>query len=169
MDIKTVQKKCMDFLLKYRYAALILVLGVVLMALPVRSKQASAENVQKKQETVPIQSIEQRLAAVLSQIEGAGKVEVMLSIARGEETLFQFDEDTSSTDTSTSVRRELVTVTDAQRNQTGLVRQINPPAYLGAIVICEGAENPAIQLAIVDAVSKLTGLGSNRISVLKMK
>ena len=49
------------------------------------------------------------------------------------------------------------------------MRQVNPPTYLGAIIICEGADDANIRLAVVDAVSKVTGLGANRISVLKMK
>lgn len=35
-------------------------------------------------------------------------------------------------------------------------------------MVCQGADNAAVRLAIVEAVSKVTGLGANRISVLKM-
>ena len=169
MDIKAVQKQILVFLRKYRYAVLALVLGVGLLFLPARSRSGNPEVEANQQSSVSTETVEERLSAVLSQIDGAGKVEVMLTVAVGEETVFQYDEDTSATDTGSTVRRNVVTVTDSQRNQTGLVRQVNPPAYLGAIVVCEGADNPVIQLAITDAVSKLTGLGSNRISVLKMK
>jgi stage III sporulation protein AG len=40
---------------------------------------------------------------------------------------------------------------------------------MGAIVLCQGADVPSVRLAIVDAVSKVTGLVANQISVLKMK
>ena len=43
------------------------------------------------------------------------------------------------------------------------------PVYQGAVVVCEGAERAAVRLAIVEAVSSLTGLGSDKISVIKMK
>ena len=49
------------------------------------------------------------------------------------------------------------------------MRQENPAQYLGVIVVCEGADSPAVRLAIVEAVSDVTGLGADRISVLKMK
>ena len=62
-----------------------------------------------------------------------------------------------------------MTVTDGQRNETGLVRQVNPPSYLGAVVVCQGGDDPRVQLDIVNAVSRITGLGADRISVLKMK
>ena len=60
-------------------------------------------------------------------------------------------------------------MTDGQRGQTGLVRQVLPATYRGAVVVCQGADDPRIRLAIVEAVSMATGLGADRISVLKMK
>lgn len=170
MEIKELLRRITDFLKKYRYAAIVLVIGIALMVFPVPSGD-NRENVEEKQ-TVPAElsiSVEDRLEKILSQIDGAGRVEVMLTIAFGEEKLYQYDEDTSVSDTTNSLRKTVVTVTDSQRNETGLIRQINPPVYMGAVIICQGAENPTIKLAIVDAVSKATGLGANEISVLKMK
>ena len=109
------------------------------------------------------------MAALLTQIEGVGKVEVMLTIASGEETVFQTDQDISMGNDTQSTRQETVMTTDTQRNQTGLIKQINPARYLGAVIVCQGADSPSVRFAVVDAVSKATGLGSDRISVLKMK
>ena len=39
----------------------------------------------------------------------------------------------------------------------------------GAVVVCEGAENPHVQWDVTNAVSAYTGLGSDKISVMKMK
>jgi stage III sporulation protein AG len=36
-------------------------------------------------------------------------------------------------------------------------------------VVCQGADDPVVKLLIVDAVSKVTGLGADKISVMKMK
>ena len=62
-----------------------------------------------------------------------------------------------------------VIVTDSQRCESGLIRQINPAAYKGAIVVCQGADSSAVRLAITQAVAKITGLGTDNICVLKMK
>ena len=43
------------------------------------------------------------------------------------------------------------------------------PVYKGAVVVCEGADHASVKLNIVQAVSSLTGLGSDKITVLKMK
>lgn len=39
----------------------------------------------------------------------------------------------------------------------------------GAVVLCRGAEQSAVRLAVINAVSAYTGLGSDKITVIKMK
>ncbi len=39
----------------------------------------------------------------------------------------------------------------------------------GCVVVCEGADSPAVRLDVTSAVMAYTGLGSDRISVMKMK
>jgi stage III sporulation protein AG len=106
---------------------------------------------------------------MLSKIEGAGRVEVVLSVSTGEEIVYQTDHETDISDGKESIHSKTILISDSQRTQNGLVKQINPPIYLGAAITCQGADNPVVKLAIVDAVSTLTGLGADRISVLKMK
>ena len=66
-------------------------------------------------------------------------------------------------------RKSTVLISGDNRAENGLLRQRNPPVYLGAIVLCQGADKASIRLAIVEAVTDATGLGSDRITVLKMK
>ena len=39
----------------------------------------------------------------------------------------------------------------------------------GCVVVCTGADSPAVRLDVTNAVAAYTGLGSDRISVMKMK
>ena len=39
----------------------------------------------------------------------------------------------------------------------------------GAVVVCAGADDPAVCLNVTNAVAAYTGLGSNKITVMKMK
>ena len=39
----------------------------------------------------------------------------------------------------------------------------------GAVVACEGAEQAQVRLCVINAVSAYTGLGSDKISVIKLK
>ena len=43
------------------------------------------------------------------------------------------------------------------------------PVYQGAVVVCQGAGDSGVHLAVVQAVSVLTGLGSDKITVVQWK
>lgn len=161
-----------ELLQKYKYVALVLLIGIVFMLIPNSSSREETANT-KTEETQPQQtqtlSLSGELEQILGQIQGAGDVKVMLTVSAGEETVYQTDDNISSGSENTSTQTDTVIITDGERGQSGLVRQVNPAEYLGAIVVCQGADSPSVRLAIVEAVSDVTGLGSDRISVLKMK
>ena len=139
---------------KYRVVIFVALLGVALMCLPNGRTETSASIVQEQ----AAESMEARLERILSRIDGAGEVAVMLTEENGEEVVYQMDDDTDT-----------VLVTDANRNEQGLVRTREPPVYRGAVIVCRGADNGSVRLAIVNAVANVTGLRSDKISVLKMK
>ena len=41
------------------------------------------------------------------------------------------------------------------------------PQYLGAVVVCDGADSPQVQLAVTQAVAQFTGLSTDHITVLR--
>lgn len=152
-------KKIKNFAGKYRYAVLVLAVGMVLMLLPTSGEKTDeAEEVPQVQENA---DVARELEEILGQIDGVGKVKVMLTVASGETTVYQFDENGENRDT--------VIITDSSRSEAGLIQQVNPPVYLGAIVVCQGGDSAVVRLDVIEAVSKVTGLGTDRISVLKMK
>lgn len=149
---------------KYKYLLLIVLLGVVLMLIP-SGTQSQTEKKADTNERMEQVDLEKELSQILSQVKGAGKVEVMLTCESGEKTVYQTDGNSSDG----SEKRDTVIVTDQNRGQSGLVQQVEAAKYRGAIVVCQGADSPSVRLAIVEAVAKVTGLDSSRISVLKMK
>lgn len=168
MDMKALRGKLPGWLRKYRYPILVLAIGLVLMVLPERNEQIDQTPVSEAvtQQNVSVSS---ELAQILGRIQGVGKVEVMLTVKVGETTVYQSDEDITTSETGSIVRKETVIITDSDRQQQALVSQILPPEYLGAVIVCQGADNMQVRLAVVEAVSKVTGLGADKISVLKMK
>lgn len=168
MELKRISRKVAELATKYRYALIVLLAGLVLLWLP--SKNAPTAQPQlTTTEPAENNSKQDALAEILQNIQGAGRVKVLLSTASGEETIYQTNSDITTADDNGTTRIDTVTVTDSQRNENGLVRQINPPVYLGAVVVCDGADNATVRLAITQAVSKITGLGADAICVLKMK
>lgn len=167
MDLLTVKGRLKSIFEKYKFVLLIIAVGLVLMILPGRKiteevkSSTSASTKQNDPETA--------LANILCQIDGAGRVEVMLTVLRGEQTVYQTDSDLSEDQNGQTNRSDTVIVTGSDRLQNGLVTQVIPPVYQGAIIVCDGADDPNVRLRIVEAVSRSTGLGADRISVLKMK
>ena len=152
---------------KYRYALLVLGLGLVLMLWP--GSQGTQRSASTSEEPVPAAGMQAELETILSQIQGVGKVQLLLTQQKGPETLYQQDEDMDSDSDSSSSRRDTVILTDQTRAETGLVRQVNPPVYLGAVVVCQGGDQPQVRLAVVEAVCAATGLTADKVTVLKMK
>ena len=168
MDWITMKKTIPEVINKYKFEILILLLGIVLIRIPgAKTDDSDDSRITPEQDT--ILSLEQQLEELLGNIKGAGEVHIVLTTAIGEEILYQGDRDESVSGESSTLRTDTITVKDSDDNETGLIKQINPPVYLGAVVVCQGADSPAVRLAITEAISRATGLGADKISVLKMK
>ena len=160
MDWITIRQNMGKYFGKYKFALLILAVGLFLMSFP-RTKT------QKQQLPLPAvtqeETLEQRLSTILGKIDGVGQVQVLLTETSGPESIYQTDGTSGS-----EGRRETVIITDDNRQETGLVRQVCAPVYQGAIVVCQGGGNAGVRLAVMEAVANVTGISTNRITVLKM-
>ena len=169
MDTVKVQDRFMEFIKKYKYAVVIVLVGVILMCIPSKKEKLLPAEIQITTSVAEQPTLSDSLEQILSQIKGAGRVNVLLTESSGAETLYQVDEDVNTGAETSSVRRNVVLITGTDRTQAGLIRQVNPPGYLGAVIVCDGADNAGVRFAVVEAVKSVTGLGADRITVLKMK
>ena len=160
MDLETGKQQFITFVKKYQYVLLVVLVGVVLMLIPQSPRES--QTVTQTEEVVEA-DLQMQLAAILGQISGVGKVEVLLTEAAGADTVYQVDTRQNQSNADT------VIITDRNREETGLVKQIFPPVYRGAVVVCQGADSAGVRLNVVDAVKSVTGLSSDCITVLKMK
>lgn len=150
------QPKLAQWLKKYSCVLVILLAGIVFMVLPDASGDTEEPQVTEQEE---VKDVEARLQQILSRVDGAGEVNVMLTESAGENIIYQSDHD--GTDT--------VVISGADHCEQGLIQTRISPVYRGAIVVCTGADHAAVRLAIVEAVANITGLGADKITVLKMK
>lgn len=169
MDWVEFNSKATEYIKKYRYVVLVLLAGLLLMALPDREEEKTETVQTQTAEPEMKMDLQDALEEILSQIDGAGKVKVLLTEASGEQTLYQTDEDIIQNADSSDTRRETVLITDSQRTDAGLIQRVDPPVYQGAVIVCQGGGSASVRLAIVEAVSCATGLTADRITVLKMK
>ena len=92
----------------------------------------------------------------------------MITERSGSETHYQTD--VSGTQDEDGISNDSRTVLVSSGGaEAGLIKSVSPPVYLGAIVVCQGADDPAVRLAVSQAVAAVTGISMDRISVLKMK
>lgn len=167
MENMTPKERLSRLLRVYRYPLLVLALGMVLMLLPGREAVQTEAPAEETSESG--QELERMLEQILSQIQGAGQVRVLLTEREGPAVVYQTDSESDSDDGSSSRSDTTVIIENADRVETGLAVKTIGPEYLGAIIVCQGADDPKVRLAVVEAVRCVTGLGADEISVQKMK
>ena len=96
MDQVNIRERFTELYKKYRYGILIVLLGIILMCLPSREKTQDAPTQSAITAENSENSLQSMLSSILSQIKGAGKVEVLLTEARGPETMYQTDTNSGS-------------------------------------------------------------------------
>lgn len=152
---------------KYKWILLVVAIGLLLMLFPEEKKEAASQL--PAMEEAQEKSLQQEMELLLSQLEGAGKVRVLLTESVGQQTIYQTDQNARKTMESEEIQKDTVILTGADRAGRGLVSRVDPPKFLGAVVLCQGADKATVRLAIVEAVATATGLGADKISVCKMK
>ena len=108
---------------------------------------------------------------LLSKVDGIGSVRLMLTLESGERQELAEDTELSySGDTAAPedyARRSETVIVTADGGDAPVVTRTVSPVYRGAVVVCQGADRAEVRLAVTQAVSALTGLGSDRIVVIK--
>ena len=151
---------------KYRLVLLIVLAGLLLMLLPGGSDQET-EEVRQERETFSLVESERRMEAILSRIEGTGKLQLMLTLKSGSQLYLAEDTDESADGEEVQVQRETVTLHRGSGYEDVVVTRQIYPMYQGALVVCQGADKAAVRLAVIEAVAALTGLSSDKITVVK--
>lgn len=83
---------------------------------------------------------EGELESLCHSVRGVGRCRVYLTLARGEKNSYK-----GST-----------------------VIETKPPEVLGVTVICDGGDKDSVRLALVDMLTALFNIGSNRVAILKL-
>ncbi len=121
-----------------------------------------------------------QLENILSSIEGAGAVRVMITYESGTEivpatsenteTTTTNDESDGSTKTSETVRKQtdIVTVQD-QSESSALVLKEKMPEVKGVIVIAKGAGDIGVKMNLLKAVQTLLNISADKVDVFEMQ
>ena len=165
------KEKLISYVKKYKYVALVVLAGVVLMLLPSGKgeQQTSSDQPVNVSEAYSLAETEKRLEQLLGRIRGVGQVQVMLTLKSGSSLQLAENRSTSLRDTEDRQDRDVVTLNRGSGYEDVVVTEQTYPVYQGAVVVCQGAGDSGVHLAVVQAVSVLTGLGSDKITVVQWK
>ena len=161
------KRKIVTVLKRYKLVLLLMLAGIVVLLLPTDDGTAGNVNVgSAAEEDFSVEKIEDELSEILSKIEGAGKVSVMLMVHSGTEQVLAVDRELSADDRNEELNEEVVIISRGGDEEPVLVRR-NYPVFRGALVVCSGGDDPEVVLTLTKALSALTGLSSGRITVCK--
>ncbi|MGN1116323.1 MAG: hypothetical protein ACI4TH_07140 [Candidatus Ornithomonoglobus sp.] len=127
---------------------LILIIGIAFIALPGLFSGSGTE----KDDNAVTQYLgeEERLSEILSEIDGAGHVSVMISYVSTMEKDLAYDGE----------RERIVT----SGGDVVVKREVYPEVK-GVIVIADGAGDPSVRQTIKEAVTAVTGAAANHVCV----
>lgn len=172
---------------------IVVLAGVLLMILAVpadngkeRDKRAETETQAEKQveaagkELNYAEEMEIKLENTLAKIEGAGRVEVMITLEDSGEAVVEKDDsleisEASETDSAGGTGREKQSKSsestvyqEQEGGQVPFVGKEKTPKIAGILVVAQGGENTQVKQNISDAVMALFQIDVNRIKVVKM-
>ncbi len=163
---------------------LALLIGVLLVVLgktffPTEEKVAKASPEEKTTEVhnSSEQDMEARLAEILSQIQGAGQVDVMLTFRASAERVVAHEEKTEETRSqengknSENLSKEstVVMTEDGNGSTSPLVLAENFPQVEGVVIVAQGGDNAVVCQALSSAAGALLNVPAHKIAILKMK
>lgn len=176
----------LDVKKKIQYLAILLVVIVILAIYfasagkPKTEPTVQADLAQVAvQSTVGYDSIEEKLKATLSRIQGAGDVEVMITYESSAEIVPAISVDTQ-TSTTTDTRDSGTSSTNTENKQSqvvtvgggseasALVLREDSPVVKGVIVVAQGADDIGVKLNLLNAVQTILNVGPHQVDVYKM-
>lgn len=175
--------------LKKDQILILLLAGVLLLviSIPVDEDASGAPETENtpQSETVPAASktseLEQRLEAILSNVEGIGRTRVMLTlksdgrkivekdVEQSDRTEENSEENQNSQTNEHSSNENTVLQRDAVGNETPYITEELEPEIEGVLVVAQGADNAQTVSEITDAVMALFGVEAHKIKVMKME
>ena len=139
----------------------------------------SSTNLKLQNQKIPGETndLEQKLANILSKIQGVGEVSVFINYSESSEVVAMYNENskvsnTEETDTSGGIRK--IQETDSQKDiiyqetngeKIPITQKIMQPKVEGAIITAKGADNANTKNDIIQAVEAVTGLATHKIQV----
>ena len=113
--------------------------------------------------------IEKKLTKILSEIDGIGKVKVMITLDSGSENIYSSDKENSVQNSGSAIsssEKKKYLIVDNDGEEPVLEKEVKP-TIRGVIVVCEGADNVDVREAVIQAINAGLGVPLSNISVVR--
>ncbi len=180
MELKKYIDKIMSSKDKTKYIVITGMIGILLIAISTlipKNSDGKTENSILKNVTAEtyVAQLEKKINSMISQIEGVGSSEVVITLENGIENVYanserktsDCNENISGKSTNRNDTQHDVVIIDGSGGKQALVITQKEPTVKGVVVVCEGADNSVIVNRVTDAVTKSLNIKTNRISVVK--
>ncbi len=159
-----------------------ILVGVLLLivALPQGGDQKETDGVVRAETETnsedPVAVMEEKLQNILEQVEGVGKVEVMITVSSmGKKTVekdrtAQEESGGASGEETSTTRTEETTVyaRDSEGNEVPFVTEETTPQIQGVLVAAQGGDNLVVAENITEAAEVLFGVEVHKIKIMKL-
>lgn len=147
--------------------------GIALLSLseinkPEKDNTEELTNTTFTQSEEYVMSLENRLTDMISSIENAGQVKVMVTLKSSDEIKYAVNENIKNDDKSNNYSNNYVII-ENKGSKEGIKTKIIEPEIRGVAVVCSGGDDPLVVSSITSAVTTVLGIGANKVSVSKMK
>ena len=109
------------------------------------------------------------MAEILSKVEGAGQVDVMLTFRQTEEKTIAHNETREETGETLRMEQTAILLEDGDGATQPLVLTETSPVVEGVVIAAQGADSPGVAAALNQAAQALLDVPAHKVAVLKMK
>ena len=156
---------------RYKWAVLVILAGVVALLWPSGgTKETSTAQSTAVAALGDPEALQEEVEEILSHISGVGEVRLLLTVETDGERQLAGNTETSYSGSASAPEdfsRSWEAVMAQDGGQTPVVTTTRYPTYRGALVVCQGGDQASVRLAVTEAVTALTGLPADRVSVSK--
>lgn len=141
-------------------------------------KSSISENIKESSDQ---NDIELKLENILSQIDGVGKVKVLVTYSSTSMLIPLYNEDSEESLTeendkeggtrkiTENKRKKDIIYQESSGEKKPITQSLISPKVEGAVITAVGAENADVKSKIIQAVEAVTGLATHKIQVFEMK
>ena len=151
---------------------LALLLGILLLAAGrsfSSSEGKTASPPQPAAKETADRETERRMAEILSKVEGAGQVDVMLTYRQTEEKNIAHNETREESGETLRTEYTAILLEDGDGATEPLILTEISPVVEGVVIAAQGADSPAVAASLNQAAQALLDVPAHKVAVLKMK